>query len=213
MRERAWAAAYAGSLGPFPHAPTQPQLPRGVLRYRTKAALLRSIQEEHEAFLALAASIPRSRYGEPGVWGDNWTIQDLFAHLTDWEQLFLGWYRLGLAGEVPPRPAPDYKWNQTPELNRALWLRHCGEPWKVVWSRFGRSYTQLLRRVTALTERQLLRPGAYPWTGKLPLASYLGPNSASHYRTARRILTRWLRRQHHHKDVSSSGTQRGLTTA
>ena len=195
MRERASACSLCVTLGPFPHAPTPARLSRGVLRYRSKAALLRSIQEEHGAFLALAASIPRSRYREPGVWGDDWTIQDLFAHLTDWEQLFLGWYRLGVAGEVPPRPAPGYRWNQTPELNRALWLRHRGESWKVVRSRFGRSYRQLLRQVTTLTERQLLRPGAYPWTGKLPLASYLGPNSASHYRTARKILTRWLRRQ------------------
>jgi hypothetical protein len=165
------------------------------VRYRSKAELVASIGREHAAFLAVAASIPSWRYSEKGVWGDGWSIKDLFAHLTEWEQLFLGWYRQGLAGRDPARPAAGYKWNQTPALNRAIWRKHEDRSWRQVRRRFDRSYDQILSLATSLTQRQLLTPGHWPWTGKLPLASYLGPNSCSHYRTGRLILQRWLRQQ------------------
>ncbi len=165
------------------------------MRFRSKAQLLDGIRREHEAFLAVAASIPRARYEEKGVWGDGWTIKDLFAHLTAWEQLFLGWHRQGLAGREPARPAEGYSWRQTPELNRAIWREHRRETWRQVRRRFARSHGQIVALAEGLTERQLLEPGHFSWTGKLPLASYLGPNSSSHYRTAAKILTRWLREQ------------------
>jgi hypothetical protein len=33
----------------------------------------------------------------------------------------------------------------------------------------------------------------FAWTGKNPLTTYLGANTCSHYRTATKILKRWLR--------------------
>jgi hypothetical protein len=166
-----------------------------AVKFRSETQLLDSIRREHDAFLAVAASIPPTRYSEEGVWGDGWTIKDLFAHVTEWEQLFLGWYRQGLAGKQPARPAVGYNWSQTPELNRAIWRKHKGRSWSQVHARFHRSYKAILALATSLTERQLLDPGHFRWTAKLPLASYLGPNSCSHYRTATKILKRWLRQQ------------------
>jgi hypothetical protein len=46
-----------------------------------------------------------------------------------------------------------------------------------------------------LPERELLEPGRFAWTGKNPLTTYLGANTASHYRTATKILKRWLRQR------------------
>jgi hypothetical protein len=43
-----------------------------------------------------------------------------------------------------------------------------------------------------LAEAGLLEPGHFTWTGRLPLASFLGANNCSHYRTATKILRRWL---------------------
>jgi hypothetical protein len=143
----------------------------------------------------VAASIPRKRYLENGVWGDGWTIKDLFAHLTEWEQLFLEWYRQGLTGKDPARPAVGYRWNQTPDLNRAIWRKYRHRSWRQVRARFHSSYTQVLALTAGLAEAELLEPGRFRWTGRLPLVSYLGPNSCSHYRTATRILQRWLRQQ------------------
>ena len=165
------------------------------MRFHTKAQLLDSIRHEHGAFLSVAAAIPQDCYVQPGVWGDEWSIKDLYAHLTEWEQMFLSWYREGLAGNNPPRPAPGYKWNQTPALNRAIWQKHQHTPWRQVSRRFEASYEEILGLASSLTQAELLEPGHFPWTGRLPLASYLGPNSSSHYRTATKILKRWLKRK------------------
>ena len=63
------------------------------MRFATKRDLVEQIESEQCGFVELAGSIPRKRVQEEGVRGENWTIKDLFAHLTAWEQMFRGWYR------------------------------------------------------------------------------------------------------------------------
>jgi hypothetical protein len=164
------------------------------MRFASKPALLEQIEHEHRAFVELVQSIPRARYREPGVWGDGWTVHDLLAHLTEWEQMFLRWYREGRRGGTPAMPAPGYKWGQTPALNRAIWRKHHRESVATVLSRFDASYREILSLARRLSPEDLLVPGRFAWTGKLPLSAYLGPNTCSHYRTAGKFLKRWQKR-------------------
>ncbi len=165
------------------------------MRFTSKAELVASIEKEHHEFVELASSVARKRYREEGVWGDGWTIKDLFAHLTEWEQMFLGWYREGRDGGEPALPAAGYKWNQTPELNRAIQRKHRPQSVKRVLEEFDASYEEILALVRKLTPEELLTPGHFAWTGKYPLTTYLAPNTCSHYRTATKILKRWLKGQ------------------
>jgi hypothetical protein len=163
------------------------------VRYDSKAALIASIEHEHEEFVGLASSLPQRDLEAPGVWGDAWTIKDLFAHLTEWEQMFLRWYRDGLEGVEPSMPAAGYKWNETPRLNRAIWRKHRRASWSSVRRRFDASYEEILALSKSLPEEALLSPGQFAWTKANPLVTYLGANTSSHYRTATKILKRWLR--------------------
>jgi len=172
------------------------------MRFSTKQQLIQSIEDEHGTFVSLASSIPMRRYSERGVWGDDWSIKDLFAHLTEWEQMFLLWYREGRGGVPPALPAPGYKWNQTPELNQAIWNKHRRKPVKRVLEEFYASYEEILSLVRVMPSKQLLEPGYFAWTGKNPLTTYLAPNTCSHYRTATKILKRWLRTQRMSKPAS-----------
>ena len=45
----------------------------------------------------------------------------------------------------------------------------------------------------SLSTGQLLDAGHYEWTGKHPLTTYIGPNTASHYRFAVNVVKRWLK--------------------
>ncbi len=163
------------------------------MRFASKRELLESIEKEHREFLELAGSVPRSRYQEEGVWGDGWTVKDLFAHLTEWEQMFLSWYREGRDGGNPDLPAPGYKWNQTPELNLGIWKKHKRTSVRKVLEAFDASYDEILSITKELSSKELLTPGHFAWTGKYPLTTYLAPNTCSHYRTASKILKRWLK--------------------
>lgn len=163
------------------------------MKYASKAAFVERMHAEHDKFLEVAASIPLDRYDEPGVWGDGWTVKDLFAHLTAWEALFLGWYRDGAEGKTPAMPAPGYKWNQTRDLNHEIWEAHKDEPWDEARASFDRSFGEVRTLVDGLSEQDLLEPERFAWTGKHPLTTYLGANTASHYATATKILGRWIR--------------------
>lgn len=165
------------------------------MKYASKRDLITQIESEHQGFVELIESIPRNQFNEPGVWGDDWTIKDLVAHLTEWEQMFLRWHREGTAGRKPAMPAEGYKWSETRDLNRAIWKKHKNTSWKRVRDAFDRSFDEVLGLAKSLSENELLEPGQFEWTGKNALTTYLGANTCSHYRTASKIIKRWQRQQ------------------
>lgn len=163
------------------------------MRYRSKAELVQRIEREHAEVLRLAAEFGEPRFADPGIWGDGWDVRDLLAHLTAWEQMFLGWYRDGRDGRAPSLPAPGYSWRETPALNRAIWKRHHDRPVADVVRAFHASYDETLALVRALSEADLFTPSRFAWTGRNALVTYVGANTASHYATAAKILRRALR--------------------
>ena len=163
------------------------------MKYRSKRELLENVTTEHDALWDLLGAIPEHQYAEPGVWGDRWTIHDLVAHLSEWQRMFLRWYRDGERGLDPQMPAPGFKWNETPRLNHAIWEKHRKRSFAAVEAEFASTYGEILQLLRGLPEASILEPGRFQWTGKNPLATYVGPNTASHYRFAQKVLKRWLR--------------------
>ena len=165
------------------------------MRYASKRELVADIEGAHGNLLALLRSVPLARYGEPGVWGDGWSVKDLVAHLTAWHGLFLRWYEEGQAGKKPEIPAPGYKYSEIGKLNRAIWREHREESVQAVMEGFESSYVRVLKLARSLSEPQLIEAGHFAWTGKNGLKTYLGANTASHYRFAVKVLKRWSRRE------------------
>ncbi len=163
------------------------------MRFTSKDQLITSIETEHCRFVELLESIPQDRFLDPGVWGDDWNIRDLLAHLAEWHRMLLGWYRTGLDGGRPEMPASGYKWNQTPVLNRHIQERFREQSVEEAWADFETSYEEVFSLARELSEELLLESGHFAWTGKNHLTTYLGANTTSHYRTASKILQRWLR--------------------
>ena len=166
------------------------------MKYASKQEFINRMECEHARFVDLSEKVPRrprNLMTEPGAWGEEWTIKDLFVHLTEWEQMFLIWYRNGLAEIQPDMPAPGYKWNETPRLNRDIWRKHRKKSWKRIRHDFDTSYDEMLALAMSLSEEELLSPGIFGWTTKYPLTTYLGANTCSHYCVATKILRRWLK--------------------
>ena len=171
------------------------------MKYISKQELIDDIEGEFSRLLAVLDVVPEHRYRDAGVWGEEWTINDLVAHLTEWHRLFLGWHRAGLRGESPQMPAPGYGWNETPRLNRAIWRKHKGRPTGELWEELQSSHAEVLGLAQSLSPEQLLSPGQFAWTGRNALVTYLGANTASHYRFAIRVLKRWRRSEGRRADA------------
>jgi hypothetical protein len=78
--------------------------------------------------------------------------------------------------------APRSRWcirNQTLRLNRAIWKEHHSRYRAPVRAVFDSGYGRVARLVEALSPERLRESGHYEWTGKHPLSTSIGPNTAS----------------------------------
>jgi hypothetical protein len=80
-----------------------------------------------------------------------------------------------------------------PRLNRAIREQHCARSLPAIQADFEGGYERILEIVEVLSSSQLLNSGHYEWTRSHPLITYIGPNTASHYRFALRVIKRWLK--------------------
>jgi hypothetical protein len=157
---------------------------------RGKDRLLADIEREHRLLAQTITGLSAAALNTPGVVA-QWSVKDVLAHLTAWEQMFLGWYRAGQRGETPAVPAPGYTWRDLDALNDSLFRRSRRRKPAAVLTDFALSYAQVLGAVTAMPEADLLAPGRYAWLGGGNLYGYIQANSSHHYRWARGLIRRW----------------------
>jgi hypothetical protein len=67
-----------------------------------RQATLRKLDQAWTAFKESFADLTESRLTEPGVTSD-WSVKDILAHVTTWEQEALKYLPLIVAGDHPPR--------------------------------------------------------------------------------------------------------------
>lgn len=163
------------------------------MKYATKAELTADAEKEYEALVARLEAVPRERWKEPGVWGDDWTVHDLVAHLSAWHRLLLGWHAAGERGEEPETPAPGYQWNELGRLNREIRAEHAHRPTAEVRDELEATHAAVLELARSVPEATLMERGRLGWTGSTSLAAYIGANTGSHYRFAKKVLKRWAR--------------------
>lgn len=161
-------------------------------RPTTKAGILSESSKEHDALEQLLATLTPEQMVHPGIVGE-WSVKDVLAHLTEWQQMVLGWYHAGQAGETPALPAPGFKWSELPALNQAIYEKHLDRPLPAVLEEFRTAYRQVTAWVESLSEEDLFTPGRYAWAKTNALASYVISCTSSHDRWARTELRKGLR--------------------
>jgi len=155
-----------------------------------KLRLLDMIRMEHDFLLRALAGLTPDEMAVPGVVGE-WSIKDILAHVTVWEQRFLGWLDAADRGETPERPEPGYTWDDTDALNERDFRANQGRALAEIWVDFERSYAQMVERTIALPDDVLLTPAYYAWTEDWPLWRYLDANAGEHYREHAEQIRKW----------------------
>jgi hypothetical protein len=158
----------------------------------SKQELLESIHHERQLLEKSFRDLSDTDMTLPGACG-NWSVKDILAHLVDWEQRGLSWYRAGLRGEVPKPPDEHFNWGQLPALNHAIYLQHKDQSLSDILHQFQISFQENMAAIHAMTEEELYAPNFYPWTGKHTLGTYVNANTAAHYRWGCKLIKKFTR--------------------
>ena len=140
----------------------------------TRNEMLALIAKERQILEDEMGTLEPRQLTQAGVTDANWSVKDLMAHLMEWEQMFLGWYRAGLKGEIPDTPAPGYTWGweSLHKLNEKIYRRYRRKPWAEVQSLFATSYAEVIGEIKRISDDDLNQTGRFVWTGKGTLGGF-----------------------------------------
>lgn len=162
-------------------------------RPQNKQELLEVIHYERNKLNKALECLTEEQKLRQGACGD-WSVKDILAHLVDWEQRGLRWYRSGLQGEVPKTPDEQYNWRELPALNNAIYENYRDWSLKDIKLVFEKTYEETLMVLEQMTEEELFTPNFYQWTGNSLLRDYVNANTASHYRWASKLIRGFIKR-------------------
>lgn len=165
-----------------------------MTKQKNKAELLKDIDSEHRRLEKTLALLTQKDMTQRGVVGE-WSVKDILAHLSAWEQLFLRWYRAGLQGGRAEKNPVGMSTKAIDALNLEIFNQYRRTSLKHVLTQFQNSYQQILGIVHAIPEEDMFTSGRYEWTNKWTLADYIAGNTCNHYRWANSKIRQWLKTQ------------------
>jgi len=157
------------------------------MRPKSKTELLSRTYTERTELERKIAGLTSAELIIPGTMGE-WSVKDILQHLVDWEQRWIRWYEAGKRGESVVTPEEGYNWRQMGILNEKYRQKHKDRPHGEVLADFQASYQQILTVIEKIPEAEMLTPGMYPWTGKLPLIAWISGNTCEHYHWAVQMI-------------------------
>jgi len=137
----------------------------------------------NEAWLALKesyAGLPDSQMLEPGVTG-KWSVRDILAHITTWEEEALKYLPLILDGRRPPRYSTKY--GGIDAFNALMTKQKAGLALPDVRKQLDEIHNRLLDYVRGVPEEQFTRETRF--RRRLRLDTY------SHYPNHANAIQKW----------------------
>ena len=148
-----------------------------------KTQLIEEIKSEREYFETTLAKFSRDQMTSP-LLDDGWSLKDLLAHITVWEQRMLKWVGSTLRDEVPEMLPQGLTWSDEDinRWNQQTYLDLKDKPLGEVLADFESSYPQALAIAERSTEEQLFDKDHYAWRGGRPLYIMVAADTSWHYK-------------------------------
>jgi uncharacterized damage-inducible protein DinB len=123
-----------------------------------KAVLEAVLVSARDELLVAVALIPGEERSSRLVCGE-WTLKDVIAHITDWEQVGTEGLVLMAAGQDPElEGAGDIQaWNQMHYEARR------DQPWNEVWRDLNRAYEAFAKALAGIGQAEMERSFRFPW--------------------------------------------------
>lgn len=122
----------------------------------SKATLLAKLDNEWSRLEELLAQLTPSEMEQPGV-DHEWSVKDILAHLTAWDQRGMGWIAAAAGGETPLIPEAGKTWDDADALNAATYQANLDRPVYEVLADFQQAHRCLVAQIEALSEDDLHR--------------------------------------------------------
>jgi hypothetical protein len=145
-----------------------------------KQRLLKQLDKAWVALKESYAGLPDSRLTESGVSGD-WSIKDILAHVTTWEEEALAHLPLIARGGRPPRYSVKY--GGIDAFNAQMEEQKRGLPLSEVLRQLDETHRRLIDYIQSTPEDQFTRETRF--RRRLRLDTY------SHYPLHERVIRQW----------------------
>ncbi len=149
-----------------------------------RSQLLKRLDKAWEAFKESYAGLSDSELMEPGVTGD-WSVRDIIAHVTWWEEEALTHLPLILDGRKPPRYSVTYGGIDAFNAQKTEQKRHL--PLSQVLRQRDDTHRRLINFIQSAPEDQFIRETRF--RHRLRLDTY------SHYSKHAEAIWKWRERR------------------
>lgn len=116
-----------------------------------KSELLQWLEQQEQQWQTLLAEIGPERMEQPGVNG-NWSMKDIVAHLTGWNQRLIDRLQAAQRGEAEPPPAWPVNLQSDDEINAWIYDHYQRRSLREVLDEAQQSYQRLNAVVEALPD-------------------------------------------------------------
>lgn len=158
-------------------------------RPQSKSELIESSQKNFDRLNALIDTFSEKEKNAAFQKGSlNRNIRDVIAHLHHWNEMTLGWYKVGMKGEKPAMPAEGYTWKTLPDLNKMIQEQYKDLELKKARVLFSKSFKKIQKVIDQHTNEELFEKKRYKWTGSTSMGSYLVSVASSHYDWAYKFI-------------------------
>lgn len=157
-----------------------------------KSELITVTEKEYEKLGKLVSSISSKQANKKH--DDDTSIKDVIGHRAHWIDLFLGWYKDGMAGKEVFFPAKGYKWNELKKYNKQLRTDQRSLAWEDAALFHRKNHKKLVKFISGHTNDELynepMKGANNDWTAGR-WAEAAGP---SHYRSASKFIRACLKK-------------------
>ena len=170
-----------------------------------KEHILAALREQFNRWEELLMSLSGEQITAPRF-DDNWSIQDVIAHLWAWQQISIA--RMEAAGRNQEPEFPrwlaelDEDWEENAsQTNAWIYETYHQKPWPEVYQNWREGFLQFLELGEPIAEKELLDGDRYPWLKGYPLAFILVASHDHHQEHLEQVLASL----HEHESRKSVG--------
>ena len=144
--------------------------------------ILQTIESSHAMMMKQLDEVDKNRKIYP-----LWTIREIIAHLSGWDDAAIGFVNAMLKGETPPIPAPrgvDVYNEETVSTREGLSYDH-------IVREYVNTRAKLISLVRKMTEEMVTQKSILPWGEEGSLADIVqvfGPHEVEHASDVKKII-------------------------